>query len=81
MNIAPKTAGATAAGSLSVAFVSILEWILGFWHISLTATAAASFATVFAFLGSYFSPRSQPTQEQIDQIRNGQPTPTVDTPK
>jgi hypothetical protein len=59
LDIAPKTAAATAAGSVSIAFVSILDWILGFWHISLTATVAAALATIFAAVASYFAPKSQ----------------------
>jgi hypothetical protein len=57
MNIAPKTAGAAAAGSVSVAFVEILAWILGYWNIVIPPGVGASLATVFAVIASYFSPR------------------------
>jgi len=60
MNIAPKTAAAAGAGSVSIAFVEIIAWILGYWNITVPPGVGASLATVFAAVASYFAPRSQP---------------------
>ena len=70
MNIAPKTAAAVGAGSLSIAFVEIIAWILGYWNITIPPGVGASFATVFSGIASYFAPRQQhpldsPTQVQV----------------
>jgi len=83
MNIAPKTAAATAGGSLSVSVVALLEWILSYWHIEMTPTVAASLATIFAVVFSYFAPKQQPTAEELKNHRVYEfgPTPTDALPE
>ena len=69
MDIRPSTAAAVGGGGVSVAFVTFLDWILNFWHISMTAPVAAALATIFAAAGAYFAPRSKPTPEQVAEIK------------
>lgn len=69
MNFAPKTTATAAGGATATALVTILDWILGFWHVSLTAAVAAAFTTVLATILSYYAPSHQ------------QPPPPPDDPE
>ena len=70
MDVTPKTAAAVGAGSLSIAFVSLVSWIMGFWHVTIPPEVGASLATIFSGAGAYFAPRSDPTPAQIAVIKN-----------
>lgn len=79
MNIAPKTAGAGAGGTFSIALVEILAWLLSFWDIVIPAGVGAAFATVFATLGAYFSPHHELTKEEIAKVIADNQTQSTDT--
>ena len=58
--IAPKTAAAVGAGGMAIAIVSIANWILTMYHITLPPEVSAAFATLLSGFGAYYAPRSQP---------------------
>ena len=77
MNIAPKTIAAAGAGSLSIAIVEILAWILSYWNISMPPAVGASIATVLAVFASYLAPHHTPTPEEIKEIKEQPCDPPV----
>lgn len=61
----PKVAVGALAGSLSV----IIVWIVGQFGINIPPEIGSAFTTVISALGSYLAPRSEPTKEQIEEIK------------
>ena len=56
---------ATASGAVSLAAIVVLEWILGFWHVSMpadVATAAATLLTagVHYLVAAHMLPAAEP---------------------
>lgn len=60
MTFAPKTAAAGIGGTVAIALVTVLEWILGFWHISMPAAVSAAIATIISTVLSYYAPPAHP---------------------
>ncbi len=77
--LTPKTASAGLSGSASVPVATIAIWLIEMiptsaepHHVVVPAAVAAALAafmaTAAAFLGSYFTPRSDPTPDQVVSI-------------
>lgn len=67
VNFAPTPKVAT--GALAGAFSVIVIWALTELKITIPPEVASAFTTVFSALASYIAPHSDPTPEQIEQIR------------
>ncbi len=63
-NLTPKVAVGALAGAISV----ILVWIITKCGIEVPPEIASAFTTVISALASYFTPRSEPTSEDVTKI-------------
>lgn len=62
----PKMATSGIAGAVSI----IIIWILDQFGVKTSAEVASAFTVIVSFIAGYFAPHSEPTPEQIQQIKN-----------
>ena len=62
----PKVATASVAGAISVVFV----WLLNkYAHADINNEISQSITIIFSFIAAYFAPHSEPTRQQVEEIK------------